>query len=94
MERMIVVLMGVSGSGKTGLRKRLAAELNWPFFDGDDFHPAENIRKMAQGFNRPRSLAMAGCLKNLIATLENKGERRAGLLRAQENLSRYFTKCG
>jgi len=46
---MIVVLMGVSGSGKTALGQALAADLGWPFFDGDDFHPEANVAKMAAG---------------------------------------------
>jgi gluconokinase len=46
---MIVVLMGVSGVGKTTLGKRLARRLGWPFIDADDFHPASNVAKMAAG---------------------------------------------
>jgi gluconokinase len=46
---MIVVLMGVSGSGKTVVGQALAANLGWPFFDGDDFHPPANVAKMAAG---------------------------------------------
>ncbi len=46
---MIVVLMGVSGCGKTVVGQALAADLGWPFFDGDDFHPAANVAKMAAG---------------------------------------------
>jgi gluconokinase len=46
---MVIILMGVSGSGKTTLGKRLAAELGWPFYEGDDFHPQANIEKMARG---------------------------------------------
>ena len=41
--------MGVSGSGKTTVGKSLAQKLGWDFFDADDFHPAENIAKMAAG---------------------------------------------
>lgn len=41
--------MGVSGSGKTTVGSLLAAELGWEFYDGDDLHPAENVRKMAGG---------------------------------------------
>lgn len=44
-----LILMGVSGSGKTAVGKWLSQELNWPFFDGDDFHPKENVAKMAAG---------------------------------------------
>ncbi len=46
---MFVLLMGVTGSGKTTIGKLLAAELAWPFYDADDFHSAHNVRKMASG---------------------------------------------
>jgi gluconokinase len=46
---MIVVLMGVSGSGKTTVGKVLAAELSWTFLDADDYHPPANIEKMRRG---------------------------------------------
>ena len=46
---MIVVVMGVSGSGKTTIGKLLAQRLGIEFLDGDDFHPPENVAKMAAG---------------------------------------------
>jgi gluconokinase len=46
---MVVVVMGVSGSGKSSVGRALAEALGWPFFDGDDFHPPENVAKMAAG---------------------------------------------
>ena len=46
---MIVVVCGVSGVGKTTVGRLLAKELNWHFYDADDFHPAENINKMKRG---------------------------------------------
>ena len=46
---MIVVVMGVSGSGKSVVGQALASDLGWPFFDADDFHPPENVAKMAGG---------------------------------------------
>lgn len=45
----IFFVMGVSGSGKTTIGKLLAQTLGYPFFDGDDYHPEKNIKKMAQG---------------------------------------------
>lgn len=46
---MVIVLMGVSGSGKTTVGERLAEELGWPFYEGDDLHPPANVDKMSQG---------------------------------------------
>ena len=46
---MVVILMGVSGSGKTTVGELLAEQLGWNFFDADDFHPKENVEKMRQG---------------------------------------------
>jgi gluconokinase len=43
---MILVLMGVTGSGKTTVGKLLAAETGWQFADADDFHSAANKQKM------------------------------------------------
>jgi gluconokinase len=46
---MIVVLMGVSGCGKSTVGAALAHALGWPLVDADDLHPPENIAKMAAG---------------------------------------------
>lgn len=45
----IVILFGVTGSGKTTIGTLLAAELGWQFYDADRFHSADNIEKMRQG---------------------------------------------
>ncbi len=45
----IIMLMGVSGVGKTTIGQALAQELGWPFYDADDFHPTANVEKMRQG---------------------------------------------
>ena len=46
METGIIYIMGVSGSGKTTIGKKLAAKTGLPFFDGDDFHSPANKEKM------------------------------------------------
>lgn len=45
----IIVLMGVTGAGKTTIGELLSSKLQWRFFDADDFHPPANIAKMAAG---------------------------------------------
>ena len=45
----ILVVMGVSGAGKTTVGKLVAKDLGWPFADGDDLHPKANIDKMRAG---------------------------------------------
>jgi gluconokinase len=44
-----LVVMGVSGSGKSTIGKTLAERLGWRFEDGDRFHPASNVAKMSAG---------------------------------------------
>jgi gluconokinase len=46
---VVIILMGVSGVGKTAVGKRLAEALGWRFLEGDDFHPLANVTKMAAG---------------------------------------------
>ena len=45
----VVVLMGVSGCGKTTVGQAIAARLGWQFQEGDALHPSENVAKMAGG---------------------------------------------
>jgi gluconokinase len=45
------IVMGVAGCGKTTVGKILADRLNIPFFDADQFHPAQNVEKMSRGIS-------------------------------------------
>ena len=49
MRPFAIVVMGVSGSGKSTVAARLAARLDWQFAEGDTFHPAANVAKMRDG---------------------------------------------
>jgi gluconokinase len=46
---MVLIFIGVAGSGKTTLGQAMAEATGWPFLDGDDFHPPANIKKMKSG---------------------------------------------
>jgi gluconokinase len=46
---MVVLLMGVTASGKTTVGRMLGAALGYPFYDADDFHPPANVDKMRRG---------------------------------------------
>ena len=49
MRAAAIIVMGVSGSGKSTIGALLAEALGWPFADADGFHPAANVAKMAAG---------------------------------------------
>lgn len=49
MKAKKILVMGVSGCGKSLIGSELAKSLNLPFYDGDDFHPQANVEKMRQG---------------------------------------------
>ena len=49
MPPSVLVVMGVSGSGKTTIAALLAGRLHWDFEDADDLHPAANVAKMHAG---------------------------------------------
>lgn len=47
--KKILIIMGVSGTGKSTIGKLLSDALDIPFYDGDDFHPEANVKKMSAG---------------------------------------------
>lgn len=70
---MVIILMGVSGSGKTTVGEQLASDVGWPFHEADDYHPPENKRKMHAGIpltdedRKPWLLALRRVIEQAVA---------------------------
>ena len=85
----LYVIMGVAGSGKTTIGAKLARTLDIAFVEGDDLHPAENVRRMAAGIpltdddRRPWLLAIA-------ARLREAKRAGAGLVVSSSALKRSY----
>jgi gluconokinase len=104
---MIVVLMGVTGSGKTTVGKVLAKELGWKFYDADDYHPAANIEKMRRGIpltdedRKPWLQTLAGLIddardrgENIVLACSALKHAYQEYLRHHLDAVRYVCLCG
>jgi len=76
---MFIIIMGVSGSGKTTIGKALAKSLGYSFYDGDDFHPPANVAKMAKGIPLTDE-DRAGWLQEMAAVIAK------GLVRGEDGV--------
>lgn len=84
-----LIVMGVSGCGKTTIGRLLSRRLEWDFYDADDFHPIENITKMADGIpltDADREPWLDG-LRHLITTCLT--ENRPGVLACSALKQKY-----
>jgi gluconokinase len=76
---MFLILMGVSGSGKTTIGELLSAQLGWPFYDADHFHPPQNVAKMRAGIplteadRVPWLAALADLIRRTLADPTSRG---------------------
>ena len=74
---MVIVIFGVSGAGKTTVGELLARELDWHFYEADDFHSPANIEKMRRGVpltdddRRPWLENLRELIKRCVAANEN-----------------------
>ena len=74
---MVVLVMGVSGAGKTTIGRLLAEQLGWEFHDADDLHSHENKKKMTEGIaltdadREPWLASVRGLIEKLIASGTN-----------------------
>ncbi len=73
---MFIIVMGVSGVGKTTIGTALAKDLGWSFADADEFHPPANIEKMSRGvpLNDDDRVPWLQAIRNHIVNRMNKGE--------------------
>ena len=72
---MVIILMGVTGCGKTTVGTLLAEQLGWEFFDADSFHPEANVAKMRNGvpLTEDDRLPWLQSLADLINTAHEEG---------------------
>src|SRR5262245_42792612 len=91
----VVVIMGVSGSGKTTVGALLAGTLGWPYAEADDFHSRANVEKMAAGHpltdddRRPWLEAIARWIDERRAAHEPGVVSCSALKRAYRDLLRH-----
>lgn len=85
---MVIILMGVSGSGKTRVGKLLSRKTGLPFYDGDDFHPPANLRKMKN--ERPlNDQDRLPWLKSLASNVQG-WEKNGGAVLACSALKKHY----
>ena len=72
---VIVIVMGVAGSGKTSVGREVAARLGWRFIDADDFHTPSDVAKMRDGhaLTDTDRTPWLETLNNLLRTNERQG---------------------
>jgi gluconokinase len=83
------VVMGVSGCGKSEIGRRLAARLGIDYVEGDEYHPADNIAKMAAGVPLDDN-DRRGWLLRLRDIIENATRRNIGLVLTCSALKRRY----
>ncbi|HJW57482.1 MAG TPA: gluconokinase [Burkholderiaceae bacterium] len=84
-----LVIMGVSGCGKSEIGRRLAVCLGYAYTEGDDYHPPENIAKMAAG--KPlNDTDRHGWLQSLSARIGEAASRDEGLVLSCSALKRRY----
>ncbi len=98
-----ILIMGVSGSGKSTIGKMLAYELNMPFFDADTFHSEANKKKMESGIpltdldridwlENLNSILVAHRRKNCVLACSALKESYRQLLKKNNNLDIIYLK--
>ncbi|KIK02664.1 hypothetical protein K443DRAFT_677394 [Laccaria amethystina LaAM-08-1] len=83
-ERVLIVIMGVCGTGKSTLGSALATSLGFPYVEGDDLHPRSNVEKMASGTpltdadREPWLALVRRTAEDMTAQKQNEVEKKDG----------------
>jgi len=93
---VIVLLMGVSGSGKTTIGRLLSRELGWRFYEGDELHAPANLEKMSRGIPLTDAdrLPWLESLRDLIDRCVRRGESAVIACSALKKAYRRFLQGG
>ena len=91
---MVIVIMGVSGSGKTTIGKKISKSLGWKFYEGDDYHPQKNVEKMSNGIplNDEDRKPWLQNLSRIIAEMINEKENAVITCSALKKIYRNIIK--
>ena len=89
MNRNVYVIMGVTGSGKSTVGAMLARRLGVDFVEGDDYHPPENVRRMASGIALTDE-DRAGWLRALAARIRHAKDAGSGMVLTCSALKRAY----
>ena len=92
MKIQTIVVMGVSGSGKTTIGSLLAQALGWEFFDADEFHPLANKKKMSNGIPLTDE-DRAGWLEVLRGLILQQGENKLPCVLACSALKQRYREA-
>ncbi len=89
---MVILVMGVTGSGKTTVGKLLAEKLGWNFVDADDFHSIPNVEKISHGIPL-EDTDREPWLKNLSAAMTRWTQEKENVVLACSALKHSYRKA-